>query len=160
MKSGTMARAVMALSLLVFAGCAADVASEIKTNAQVRDRVMAAITSDGKLAQEMTQMVRDLPGVIPPKEADNCEHVYYIWAAKIYQHKRREFVETLVSHGIPMNVGYSPLLSRVFRSDEVFPMAQLLEDVELITFDICSYDPSAKQRKTMWEIFDLAGSQL
>lgn len=55
MKSGTMVRAVMALSLLVFAGCAADVASEIKTNAQVRDRVMAAITSDGKLAQEMTQ---------------------------------------------------------------------------------------------------------
>lgn len=55
MKSGSMARAAMALSLLVFAGCAGDVASEIKTNAQVRDRVMGAIVSDGKLAQEMTQ---------------------------------------------------------------------------------------------------------
>lgn len=123
-------------------------------------RTQMVIRGRRELAQEMTQMVRDLPGVIAPKEADNCEHVYYIWAAKIYQHKRREFVETLVSHGIPMNVGYSPLLSRIFRSYEVFPMAQLLEDVELITFDICSYDPSAKQRKIMWEIFDLAGSQL
>ena len=55
MKSGSMVRAAMALSLLVFAGCAGDVASEIKTNAQVRDRVMGAIVSDGKLAQEMTQ---------------------------------------------------------------------------------------------------------
>ncbi len=53
--SRPMLRAAMALSLLVLAGCAGDVASEIKTNAQVRDRVMGAIVSDGKLAQEMTQ---------------------------------------------------------------------------------------------------------
>ena len=55
MKSGSAVKTAMALSLLAVAGCAGDVASEIKTNAQVRDRVMAAITSDGKLAQEMTQ---------------------------------------------------------------------------------------------------------
>lgn len=121
-------------------------------------RAPMVIRGRRELAQEMTQMVRGIPGVLAPQEAPGCEHVYYIWAAKIYEHKRHEFVETLVAHGIPMNLGYSPLLNRVFRSGgDVFPMAQLLEDVELITFDICSHDPSAKQRKIMWEIFDLAG---
>jgi hypothetical protein len=51
----SLAQAAMAVSLLAFAGCAGDVATEIKTNAQVRDRVMGAIVADGALAQEMTR---------------------------------------------------------------------------------------------------------
>ena len=38
-------------------GCAGDVATEIKTNAQVRDRVMGAIVSDSALAEQMTRQL-------------------------------------------------------------------------------------------------------
>ena len=55
MKAGWIGRALAATSLLGLAGCMGDVATEIKTNAQVRDRVMGAIVSNGALAQQMTQ---------------------------------------------------------------------------------------------------------
>jgi hypothetical protein len=53
MKRGTVVGAAIAATLLV-AGCAGDVATEIRTNAQVRDRVMGAIANDSALAQQMT----------------------------------------------------------------------------------------------------------
>ena len=55
MKAGWIGLAATAASLLAFAGCSGDLATEIRTNAQVRDRVMGAIVSDGALAQQMTQ---------------------------------------------------------------------------------------------------------
>jgi hypothetical protein len=55
MKSGWIGRALAVTSLLAVAGCMGDVATEIKTNAQLRDRVMGAFVSDGALAQQMTQ---------------------------------------------------------------------------------------------------------
>lgn len=114
-----------------------------------------------ELAQEMSQMIRGMDGIDAPIEAEGCKHVYYIWAAKVWGNKRNEFVETLTAHGLPINRGYSPLLSRVFfPGRDTFPVAERMEDEELITFDICSHAPTTKQRKIMWELFDLAGSQL
>ena len=55
MKASWIGRAAAAALVLALTGCAGDVATEIHTNAQVRDRVMTAITSDGSLAQQMTQ---------------------------------------------------------------------------------------------------------
>lgn len=46
------AAVVLAISL---AGCMGDAATEIRTNAPLRDRVMTTITSNGALAEEMTQ---------------------------------------------------------------------------------------------------------
>ena len=48
-------RALVATSLFALASCAGDVATEIKTNALVRERVMGSIASSGALAQQMTQ---------------------------------------------------------------------------------------------------------
>ena len=55
MRASWIGRAAVAVSLLAVAGCAGDVATEIRTNAGVRDRVMTAIVSDGAMAQQMTQ---------------------------------------------------------------------------------------------------------
>jgi hypothetical protein len=55
MKAGWIAPAALAASLFVLAGCSGDVATEIHTNAALRERVMNAIVGDGPLAQQMTQ---------------------------------------------------------------------------------------------------------
>jgi hypothetical protein len=55
MKAGWIGRAAAAALVLMLAGCASDLASQIRTNAPVRNRVMGVISGDGALAQEMTQ---------------------------------------------------------------------------------------------------------
>ena len=55
MKASWIGCAAAAALMLALAGCGGDVATEIRTNAQVRDRVMTAIVSDGSLAQQMTE---------------------------------------------------------------------------------------------------------
>jgi len=55
MKAGWIGRALAATALLALTGCGGDVATEIRTNAPLRDRVMGAIASNGALAQQMTQ---------------------------------------------------------------------------------------------------------
>lgn len=47
----------LVVAALTVVGCAGDVATEIKTNAQVRDRVMGAIASDSGLAVKMTHQM-------------------------------------------------------------------------------------------------------
>lgn len=42
-------------TVIVAAGCGGDVASQLKSNPQVRDAAMIAIASDGAMAVEMTQ---------------------------------------------------------------------------------------------------------
>ena len=55
MKAGWIGRALVATALLALAGCGGDVATEIRTNAQVRERAMGTFASDHALAQQMTQ---------------------------------------------------------------------------------------------------------
>ena len=55
MKAGWIGRAMAAALLLAVTSCAGDLATEIRTNAPVRERVMTAIVSDGAMAQQMTQ---------------------------------------------------------------------------------------------------------
>ena len=55
MKAGWIGRALAATALLVLAGCGGDVATEIRTNAPLRDRVMDTFASNGALARQMTQ---------------------------------------------------------------------------------------------------------
>lgn len=50
-----MGGVMLIAGVLALAGCGGDVASELRTNVQVRDRVMDAIASDGTLAMTMTQ---------------------------------------------------------------------------------------------------------
>lgn len=48
-------RTMLLLGAVMLAGCTGDVAREVSTNVQVRERVMDAIASDGTLAVAMTQ---------------------------------------------------------------------------------------------------------
>lgn len=106
-----------------------------------------------QLALEMTDMVKDYPQLHPPKEMTDCRHVYYIWACKLWVWDRALFVKRLNNFGLPMREGYSPLLSEVFKSGGHYPIANTMEHHELMTFDICSYAPTKRQRKAMREIF-------
>ena len=113
-----------------------------------------------ELALELTDMVKDFPQIKAPQEQTNCKHVYYIWAAKIWTWQRSDFVSRLNNLGIPMREGYSPPLHRVFNVCDDHPVAQLMEDKELMTFDICSYSPTNRQRKIMRKIFQAVGDSL
>ena len=112
-----------------------------------------------ELALEITSMVKDIPFVLAPEEAIGCRHVYYQWAARIYGWKRGKFIATLAKHGLPMCCGYSPLLSTIFKSSGNYPVAEKMEYEELVTFEICSYSPTNRQRKIMRDIFKIAGDE-
>lgn len=109
------------------------------------------------LALEMTDMVKDIPYVEAPKDWEYP--VYYKWAAKVWPWKRKRFVKLLNDAGLPMELGYSPLLSDIFKIEGEWPIARQLEDQELINFDICSYDPTARQRRVMRELFKRTGDE-
>lgn len=113
------------------------------------------IESRRELALEMSDMVKDIPYVEAPKDIEHP--VYYKWAAKVWPWKRKRFVSLLNADGLPMDLGYSPLLTDVFGDSNEHPVARQLEEQELITFEICAYDPSKRQRKAMREIFKRAG---
>ncbi len=110
-----------------------------------------------ELALELTDMVKDFPQIKPPQELYGCKHVYYIWAAKIWSWRRTDFVARVWGLGIPLREGYSPPLHRVFNTPDVHPVSENLEDKELMTFDICSYSPTSRQRRIMREIFKKVG---
>jgi hypothetical protein len=55
MNAGWIGRAIAAVSLLALAGCGGDVATQIKTDAPVRDRAMDTFASNAVLAKQMTQ---------------------------------------------------------------------------------------------------------
>ena len=86
-------------------------------------------------------------------------NTYDSWG-KVDEEHRSDFVSRLNNLGIPMREGYSPPLHRVFNVPDVHPVAENLEDKELMTFDVCSYSPTKRQRKTMREIFRKVGDSL
>jgi dTDP-4-amino-4,6-dideoxygalactose transaminase len=120
----------------------------------------AIIDGRRELALELTDMVRDFPQIKPPQELPNHRHVYYIWAAKIWTWQREDFVRRVFELGIPLREGYSPPLHRVFNTPDSMPVAENLEDKELMTFDVCSYSPTSRQRKIMRTIFRTVAESL
>lgn len=117
-----------------------------------------------ELAHEIDSMVRDIPFIRAPLEAIGCTHVYYIWAAKVSPSKRGALSLQLNWHGVPVRPGYSPLLSDIFepnRNDPgKWPMARAMEDRELMTLELCAYEFSNRQRKTMREIFKIVSERV
>lgn len=116
-----------------------------------------SVTNRRELALEMTDMVLDIPAISPPAEAPYCTSSYYIWAAKVWPWKRTGIVAGLNERGLPVRAGYSMLLSDIFQQQGLYPIARSMEDKELMTFEICAYTPSRKQRKIMREIFRIVG---
>jgi len=83
----------------------------------------------------------------------DCKHVYYMWAGRITNGKRDEFINRLTESGVPIRAGYSKPLHRIFTDERGFcPVAEKTEDKEIITFETCQYSPRTQQLKKMRQI--------
>ena len=113
-----------------------------------------------ELALELTDMVEGISWIIPPRERKGCRHVYYLWTPCIARNVRHRFVAELNKRGFPIREGYSPLLNRVFRSDDVCPKARIIEEEEIAVFEVCAHDPSPRQRKVMRQIIKQVAGEM
>ncbi len=63
-----------------------------------------------KLANKLTEGLRDIPGITPPKVAENCSHVYYFYVMKydesIIKIPRSLFVRAVEAEGFYLRGGY------------------------------------------------------
>ena len=114
-----------------------------------------------ELAAEITDMFSCVPWIQTPIEDVGCKHVYYMWAARVLDGKRARLVAELTSHGFPVREGYSKPLNLIFPSmqghdygigPQPCPVAERMENEEIMCFEICAYDPRAYQIRKMREI--------
>lgn len=114
-----------------------------------------------ELAAEITDMFSHVQWIQTPVEDVGCKHVYYMWAARVYHGYRSKLVAELTSHGFPVREGYSKPLNLIFPSmqghdygigPQPCPVAERMEDEEIMCFEICAYDPMAYQIRKMREI--------
>lgn len=114
-----------------------------------------------ELAEEMTDMVRYIPGLLQPIAREDCKHVYYSWAI-LLEHDRDWFVNQMVSEGVPLKAGYvTPLhLMPVLAHWNAFklPVVEAVEK-KIAIFEICGWDPTSLQRKQMREAFQRVGEK-
>lgn len=124
------------------------------------DKAERIICGRIELADEINEMVADIPFIKTQSRAENCRHVYYHWVATIRNGTRRAFVNYLNSCGFPMIEGYSPPLNRVFQTGDYCPVAERMEDKELIKFEVCSHDPTKRQLHIMKDIVRRAADEI
>lgn len=109
-----------------------------------------------EFANEMSWWFRDLPWLEIQQDDISCRHVRYVWAARVTNGKRKLLVDELNKRNFPMKAGYAAPLHRIFDKEDnltkSWPVVDRMEDEELITFEICRYDPMPSQRKLMAEV--------
>ena len=103
-------------------------------------------------AEEITAMFEGVPFVQPSIADVGCRHVYYMWTARVLNGQRHHLVKRLQDAGVPMREGYSPSLPSIFDKDQKCPTVDTMERSQLISFEVCAYDPRSQQRKKMKEI--------
>lgn len=116
------------------------------------------------VGKAMSDGVRDLEGLTPPRVRDGCRHVYYVWALRVDQSRlgltREEFSRALAAEGFPHATGYVRPLYRlpIFQSRIAFgsagypfnltsvrydqvhcPVAERMHAEELVIFEPCAY---------------------
>ncbi len=110
-----------------------------------------------EIAEAMTEMVRDMPMLIPPVVREGCTHSYYIWALKCTLDRKR-FVAAMRAEGVPLGEGYVKPLYHLpaFKNGAIpahCPIAETLHNVCLITYENCAVSPTKKQLKQYGEAF-------
>lgn len=113
-----------------------------------------------EIAEAMTEMVKDLPGLFPPAVREGCTHSYYIWALKCIWN-RKKFVAAMRAEGVPLSEGYVQPLYHLpaFKTDPVHwgtvhcPIAETMHNSALVTYENCAVTPTAKQLKQFGEAF-------
>lgn len=106
------------------------------------------------LAGAVTECFRECELVVPPVQRAHCVHVFYLWAGRLIGNRSQRFklVAALQKRGIPVRLGYSRPLHRIFGSSDECVVSETLEREGLITFEICGYDPKAYQLRRMRDI--------
>lgn len=61
------------------------------------------------LAAEYSRQLLGVPGIITPKETDNCEHVYHLYVIQV-EHDRNDLRKYLSERGIQTNINYPVIL--------------------------------------------------
>lgn len=117
-----------------------------------------------RIADRLSAAARSLPGLTPPVVRRDCRHVYYVWAARYDASAtgvpRSVIAAALNAEGVPVSEGYlRPLyLLPAFQrrvaigrhgwpfslTDRVYgpglcPVAERLQDQEILEFAICSH---------------------
>lgn len=110
------------------------------------------IASRIELAEELTDMVRGIPWIVPQVADAGCKHVYYKWVARVLGEHRTQFVTRLNASGFPMQAGYCVPLHHVFETTQTCPVADNMEYHELINFETCTWNPRRHHLNKMKEI--------
>ncbi|MGE3556391.1 MAG: DegT/DnrJ/EryC1/StrS family aminotransferase [Candidatus Obscuribacterales bacterium] len=123
-----------------------------------------------QVAEALSATAGDLPGITPPLVREGCSHVYYNWASR-YDEKvvgvpRELFSKALTAEGFPNSLAYvKPLymlplfqkriaigkagypfnLSERAYSSGLCPVAERMNEKELLGFYSCGYDLDRKE---------------
>lgn len=120
------------------------VAAMAREQLKKASEIMARRIKIGKL---FTQAVIELapPTLFPPIERQDCEHVYYVWAAQLSAPPARPVP-------YPFHLGYLKPLHKMEAFRDTTPLP-VVEDVEkrMLLVEVCSIDPSNDEIFTMVE---------
>lgn len=132
-----------------------------------------------KICAKLTERIKGLKGLTPPKVRAGCRHNYYMWSVK-YDEKafnglpRAKFVEALKAEGLPVTEGYVPPTYRlpIFKKrmglgrdgfpfnltdrtyeDGLCPVTERMHEKELFQYQPVSWDPSSAQINQMIAAF-------
>lgn len=116
-----------------------------------------------RIAERLSDGLRDLEGVTVPVVREGCRHVYYVWSAKLDEDKlgvsREAFSNALKAEGFPHWTGYvNPLyrlpifktktafgggypfnLSEVSYEEGICPVTERMHERELLGFETCAF---------------------
>lgn len=109
------------------------------------------------LAHEINYMFRHTPVDVPVERPD-CRHVFYMWAGRVKQN-RDKFIKALNDRGVPFRAGYIRPLHQLFNAGYGLPVAEKVE-TEIITFEVCAYDPNLHHLKSMDKIIQEEAHEL
>lgn len=82
------------------------------------------------LADALTRSLKEIPGITPPRVAEDCEHAYYVYPFLYNEEEtglpRALFAEALRAEGVPIGAGYvKPLyMSPLYQERNVFAFQQ------------------------------------
>jgi len=110
------------------------------------------IKSRVHIAHALTDMVKDIPWIKPQVADVDCTHSYYVWSARV-PYLRRRFCSELQLRGFPLREGYIKPLHHLFQSSDRCPETDRIES-DIVTFEVCAYDPKAHHLRRMQEIVD------
>lgn len=121
-----------------------------------REQIMAGRI---RLAEDLTHLAVQYPGLIPPTVREGYKHSYYCWALKV-ERDRDWLVRAMQAEGLPLRKGYVDPLYRLKAFEKYktpCPVAEKLHDETLCLFEVCAFNPSRNQMKGIKEAFEKVG---